>query len=183
MDVALQRGTEHGRQGEGKAHPAEERGRDFPDSQSVGCDFPSQRGAPQRNSIVADPLRRNARPRRAGTRRFSIIKTHLMARFAEGFDQRQRRCSTCCREPVKIQNEWPLYGVRAPAGEVLNDALGSTPAVRSWLRERRESAHLPPCRPSRRRSLHATDSRRSGLAARTGLHAPFAPLAAACEKR
>jgi hypothetical protein len=34
------------------------------------------------------------------------------------------------------------------------------------------SAHLPPCHPSRRRSLHLTDSGNSGLAAGTGLHAP-----------
>src|SRR5207244_12899401 len=34
------------------------------------------------------------------------------------------------------------------------------------------TAHLPPCGPSRRRSLHSTDSGRSGLAAGTGLRAP-----------
>jgi hypothetical protein len=35
----------------------------------------------------------------------------------------------------------------------------------------------PPYRPSRRRSLYPTDSRRSDLAAGTGLHAPYLPFA------
>jgi hypothetical protein len=38
------------------------------------------------------------------------------------------------------------------------------------------SAHLPPCGPSRRRSLHPTDIGHSGLAAGTGLHAPHRPF-------
>jgi len=33
------------------------------------------------------------------------------------------------------------------------------------------SAHVPPCHPSRRRSLHPTDSGRAGVSAGTGLHA------------
>src|SRR5947208_3063335 len=42
--------------------------------------------------------------------------------------------------------------------------------------ERRESTHLPPCRPFQRGSLDRTDSGRSAGAAGTGLHAPFRPL-------
>src|ERR1700730_4290459 len=34
-----------------------------------------------------------------------------------------------------------------------------------------DSTHLPPCRPSRQRSLHSADSGQSGLATGTGLHA------------
>src|SRR6266849_4550002 len=34
------------------------------------------------------------------------------------------------------------------------------------------SAHVPPCRPSRRRSLHRTEGGLSAMAAGTGLHAP-----------
>jgi hypothetical protein len=54
--------------------------------------------------------------------------------------------------------------------------FGSAPAVQSEARERPVSAHLPPCRPCRRRSRHQIDSGRSGLAAGTGLHAPQRPL-------
>src|SRR6267378_2015503 len=39
-----------------------------------------------------------------------------------------------------------------------------------------QSAHLPPCRLSRRRSLHPTENSHSGLAAGTSLHAPEATL-------
>src|SRR5260370_36172256 len=115
MDVALQRGTEQWPpgwgHGEGKAHqtPAEEH-RHFPDSQCVGCYFPSQGGAPQRNSIRSRPVHSQngetlglvgpelvASP---SSRRPSPV---AMVWFLEGVryrrsEQRQRRCSTCCRE-------------------------------------------------------------------------------------
>jgi hypothetical protein len=55
-------------------------------------------------------------------------------------------------------------------------AQGSNPLVRSQSSGWPLSAHLPPCGPSRRRSLHPTDIGHSGLAAGTGLHAPFRPL-------
>jgi hypothetical protein len=38
------------------------------------------------------------------------------------------------------------------------------------------SAHVPPSHPSRRRSLHPTDSGHLGWAAGTGHHAPFPPF-------
>src|SRR6516165_12718384 len=89
----------------------------FPGSKCVGCDFPSQGGAPQRNSIRSRPVHSQngemlglvgpelvASP---SSRRTSPV---AMAWFLEAFDtadlnRGKGRCSTCCRELVKIQNE------------------------------------------------------------------------------
>jgi DNA ligase D-like protein (predicted polymerase) len=60
-------------------------------------------------------------------------------------------------------------GYRSRVG---NDRFGSNPAGWSLLHEWPLSAHVPPCRPSRRRSLHPSDSGRSGLTPGTALHAP-----------
>jgi hypothetical protein len=59
-----------------------------------------------------------------------------------------------------------------------NGSFGSTPAVRSGARERRESARLGHYPEPRRRSLDRTDTSRSALVAGTGLHAPLRPLVA-----
>jgi hypothetical protein len=52
--------------------------------------------------------------------------------------------------------------------------------VQSGSREWPESAHPPPCRPSRRRWPHPADSGHSGLGTGTALHAPFASFADRC---
>src|SRR5260370_18770143 len=55
----------------------------FPGFATAGRNCLPHRGAPQRNSIAADPRTakwRDTRPRNAGTRRFSVIKAHLCRR-------------------------------------------------------------------------------------------------------
>jgi len=46
--------------------------RQSPDSRSVACEFPSRRGAPQRNSIAADPLATKIPSRSAASRRNTL---------------------------------------------------------------------------------------------------------------
>jgi hypothetical protein len=53
---------------------------------------------------------------------------------------------------------------------------GPNPTDFPLIAERPEAAHLPPYGPSRRRSLYPTGSRRSDLAAGTGLHCPLTDL-------
>jgi len=79
-----------------------------------------------------------------------------------------------------LTRTWRIVGCRARLSQTDNIGWPLRLGMRSCRRPL--SAHLPPCRPSRRKSLRRTDSGHTGLAAGTGLHAPEAdslPIASA----